>query len=89
MNFLRRFSLCPLQQQEVERRRLLQRQRARAKVNEDEELLAIPDATDEFAKVKTKKDEEEDEYFSTDDSDYTDSEDEDDGQRLKPVFVRK
>jgi len=78
-----------LDDEEIENRRALLRQRARMRVNEKEELLAVPTA-DEIQQDKEKeKEEEEDEEYTTDDeSEYTDSED-DDGPRLKPVFVRK
>lgn len=79
-----------LNDEEIERRRALLRERARMRVNDEEELLAVP--ADEIANEATKKqqqdEEEDDEYTTDDESEYTDSED-DDGPRLKPVFVRK
>lgn len=77
-----------LDDEEIERRRIMLRQRARAKLNDEEELLAIPEVEKE-TEVKKQTVEDEDMYTTDEDSDYTDSDEEDEGQRLKPVFVRK
>nr|CAB3263778.1 microfibrillar-associated protein 1-like [Phallusia mammillata] len=75
-----------LDEEEIEKRRARLRERARAKRGAEEELLAIPtDVKEEDAEKETEMEEE---YISDEESEYTDSED-DDGPRLKPVFVRK
>uniref|UniRef100_H2Y7U4 Micro-fibrillar-associated protein 1 C-terminal domain-containing protein n=1 Tax=Ciona savignyi TaxID=51511 RepID=H2Y7U4_CIOSA len=75
-----------LDEDEIENRRAQLRERARAHRDADEEILALP------TESKDQEDDEEqdkmEEEFTTDEeSEYTDSDD--DGPRLKPVFVRK
>ncbi|XP_030848959.1 microfibrillar-associated protein 1-like isoform X2 [Strongylocentrotus purpuratus] len=70
-----------LDEEEIERRRAAMRARARQRVQEDIEVMGIED---DNKKEKVDSDEEE----SSEYEEYTDSEEED-GPRLKPVFVAK
>nr|XP_054757542.1 microfibrillar-associated protein 1-like [Lytechinus pictus]XP_054757543.1 microfibrillar-associated protein 1-like [Lytechinus pictus] len=70
-----------LDEEEIERRRAAMRARARQRFQEDEEVLGVDD---EIKKEKIDSEEEE----SSEYEEYTDSEEED-GPRLKPVFVAK
>lgn len=78
-----------LEDDEIERRRTLLRQKLQAKRNEEVELYdQLPHTTDLLVKEEeVDKDKSDDEEEYTSESEYTDSEEE--GPRLKPVFVRK
>jgi len=72
-----------LNEQQMEERRMMRRLRARARVNQDEELLQVKEEEEQM-EIKEESDDEEEEET---DSEEEDSDDED--ARLKPVFVRK
>ncbi|XP_002128231.2 microfibrillar-associated protein 1-like [Ciona intestinalis] len=76
-----------LDEDEIENRRARLRERARARRDVNEELLAMPTESKDQEDDEDQGKIEEEEFTTDEESEYSDSDE--DGPRLKPVFVRK